>query len=183
MLITNQFKSLETLLGVLSTCPKECLYCLINESDRRIQVYSTSNFISHISKLIQELGNLNNKAIKDDIQNIKVLILETEFNNSISRNNRFKQVVEGYKAKGYKFYNDLSVVQYRIRESYRYKNYKAYYVIELLGSKGSKPILVGAFSKYREARAFQDKYYKHGIITSVVFSDSEETKLWQEDYK
>lgn len=180
MTIADDYRALETVVQVLSTSPKECLYCLINEKDKRIQVYSTSNFLSHLSKLVQELGSLNNKELLIDLKNNKarLLILETEFPNKLSRNNKFRQVVQKYKNLDFGFYNELSVVQYRLREIFRYRNNKAYYVIELVGSKGTEPVVVGVFTKWREARGFQDKYYPSGCITEVVIADNDETRTW-----
>lgn len=182
MLITSQFKSLETLMQVMATAPRECVYGLINESDKKVQVYSTANFLSHLTRLVQELGSVNNQAIKEDLENIVLVVLETEFPNIESRNNKYKTWVAKYKSQGYEFYNDLSVVQYKVKESFRYKDRKAYYVVELVSRKGGKAILLGAFSKYREAREFQNKHYKEGIIGNVVYAENAETEIWKQDY-
>jgi hypothetical protein len=172
------YRNVETVLQDLCSLPKEAVYCLINEKDKRVQVFQTSNLVSHIGKLVLEIGSLNNKNLRLDLNNIKLLIVETKFENKESRNNVFKKTVEKYKKLGYEFYNELSVAQYKLKESFQYRNHKAYYVIELVGAKGSKPIVVGVFTKWREARTFQDKEYPNGCIEKVVFADNEDTKNW-----
>lgn len=166
------------LLQTLAAAPRECIYALINEADKKVQIHCTTNFLTHISKLTQELSHLNNQALKADLDKIQLVILETNFNSAADRYAQYKRIAGEYRTKGYEFYNELSVVQYKLRESYKYKGGKPYYFIELVGGKGSKPVLVGVFAKWREARGFQDMYYKDGIITKVVVADNELTRGW-----
>ncbi len=175
-----EYKSLETILFTLANSPKECVYSLVNEKDRKVQVFSTSNFISSVCRLVQDLGNYNNEELLKDLNNIKVCILETEFNSKESRNNSYKRIVARYKTQGYEFYNELVVVQYRLKESFQYKGGKPYYVYELVSHKGSKAIVVGVFSKYREARSWSEGHYPNGTIPKVVIAENIETKTWSE---
>ncbi len=168
---------IETLFKGLCSLPREAVYCLVNDSSKRIQIYSTSNLVAHLSRLTQEVGNYNNKELLKDLENLEFRILETEFPHEDSRSLKFKQLVEKYKKLGYEFYNDLNVASYRLKESFQYRDYKPYYVV---GSKGTKSILIGVFSKYREARSFQAQYYPEGTIPKIVVAENEETKGWVE---
>lgn len=167
----------------LTQCPKECVYALVNEADKRIQVYSTGNFLSHFSKLIQELGTLDHKPLVADLEKIELVFLETRFENRKHRDVKFKYQVDKYRNLGYNMYVDLSLTNYRIRECYKHRDGKSYVVLELRGSKGVKPILIGVFSKYKKAKAFLEEHYKDGIVTDVVKASTEETKLFEESYE
>lgn len=170
--------SIETLFKDLCMLPKEGLYCLINEEDKKIQIYNTVNIISSISRLSQEIENLNNSELKKDLDKVKLKILETNFKCKDSRNIRYKQVIQSYKDRGYKFYNELSVVQYIVKETFQYKDLKAYYVIELVNPSSRINIVVGVFRKYREARKFLKDYYPDNTIPKITIAENEDTKLW-----
>lgn len=169
--IAVDLKSLETILKVMSSCPKECLYAVINECDKRIQVFSTSNFISHISRLAQELGHLNNKPLLEDLQNIKVVILETEFRDKKHRYSLYRREIQKYKDGGWTFYSDRNVALYRLNQGYKYKGHKLYYVVELVARNGDRTV-VGAFTKAKEAKRFISEHYSNDIITEIVIDPS-----------
>lgn len=176
--MNGDFRGLENVLGVLTQSPRECLYCLINENERKVQVYSTSNFISHISRLVQEMNSLNNKELKQDLLKVKLVILETEFDNEEHRKRRFVSVCNKYKDSGYTFYRDTNIAQYSLKESYRYKKGQLYYVLELENPRGDRT-LIGVFKRAKEANEFKKLHYSNPeIITEVVKSQNEETQLW-----
>jgi hypothetical protein len=167
-----------SLLRYLSQAPKECLYALINESDKRIQVYSTSNFIGHISRIAQEIGTLENRILKHDLEKIKLCILETEFDTKLHRDNKYRALVTKYKAEGWEFYSDTNIAQYKIKEGYKTKDKQLYYVLEL-EDRNKRRLVVGVFDKASEARLWKYRNYpREGIITEIVIADNEWTRNW-----
>lgn len=175
-LIEYDLKLLETLPGLLSVCPRKCLYAFINESDKRIQIYKTSNFLFHISRLFNEIENLNNREIRNDLSKIKLLILETEFNSDIQMNIKYRNLVNRYSNNGYIFYKDSSIVNYCIKESFRRRNGKMYYVIELENTRGDC-ILLGVFRSSYDAKSFINSNYGNGVV-DIIVSDNDITKMW-----
>jgi hypothetical protein len=178
VLITEARTGLETVLSVLASSPREAVYCLINEEDKRIAIYSTSNFISHISRLSQELSSANNREIRRDLNKVKVTILETVFRDKRHRNNLYRSIVQKYKRLGWTFYKDTNITQYKLKESYRHRNAVLYYVLTLENPKG-RSIVVGVFEKARDARTFKASHYPDAeVITEVVVADNDLTKSW-----
>lgn len=176
--IAVDLKCLETVLGVLAQSPRECLYAVINESDKRIQIYSTSNFVSHVSRLAQELEHLNNRLLKEDLHKVKVVVLYTEFRDKKHRYNLYRSEIQKYKNLGWTFYSDRNIAQYTLHEAYRYKDHVLYYVIELVARNNDR-IVVGVFSKAREARDWRDTNYPNrDIITEIVVADNDLTGSW-----
>jgi hypothetical protein len=183
MLIADHSTALETVLSVLATAPKECVYCLINEADRRIQIYSTSNFVSHLNYLIQNLGSLEHQQLRRDLNKVKVTILETKFDTKRHRDNKYRTLVQRYRSEGWTFYRDTNITLYTLKENYRMRDGVLYYVLELenpkRGRKKDRNILVGVFNSHREAMAWKAKHYPlTGMITEVVVADNDETKSW-----
>lgn len=168
---------LSNLLSILGSAPKECLYALVNEEDKRIQIGSTSNFIAHISKLAQELGSLNNRVLCADLGKLKLLILETEFRDRAHRKNRYREIHTRYKNLGWSFYSDTNITKYKLKTSYKSRNHVLYYVIELESNK--RRLVVGVFKTARDARSWKQTHYPdENMITGVVVCDNEETKSW-----
>ncbi len=177
-LIAEDLRPLETILNTLSTSPKECLYAVINESEKRIQIYSTSNFVSHVSRLAQEMNSLKYRLLRDDLNKVKVIILETKFRDKRHRDSLYREYTQQYKNNGWVFYSDRNIAQYKIHESYKYKNNVLYYVIELVTGDGRYTV-VGVFSKYKEARDWkQTSYPNEDMITGIVVCDNDLTSSW-----
>lgn len=175
-LLEFDLRDLETLPVLLSKCPRKCLYALINESDKRIQVYKTSNFLYHIVRILNEIDHLNNRNLKDDIGKIRLVILETVFTSTVSMNIKYRNQIDKYRNLGYTFYKDSSIVNYNIKESYRqYKN-KMYYMVELVNTRRDS-VLLGVFRSASEARLFISTNYGNGIV-DIIVSDDELTKSW-----
>lgn len=176
--IAGDMTALENVLGLLAGSPRECLYALINEQDKRIQIYNTTNFISHISRIAQELNALNYQLLRSDISRVKVVFLETQFDSKLQRDNKHRSLVQKYRNEGWTFYSDTNTALYKLKESYKMRDKKLYYVLELENKQGRR-ILVGVFRKYKDAKHFkQTNYRNEDMVTEIVVSDNNETRSW-----
>lgn len=176
-LIAEPQTGLETVLSTLASSPKEAVYGLFNAEDKRCQIYQTSNFVSHVCKLVQEMGCLDHWQLRMDLSKVKLVILETEFRDKTHRSNKYRSLVHRYKEEGWTFYKDYNLAQYKMKEGYKRKGSDLYYVIELIGNK--RRLVIGVFRKAKEAREWRAHHYPNrDIITEVVVADNESTKNW-----
>lgn len=176
--------NLETLLATLASAPKECLYALVNKKDKHVQIFSTANFISHISKVTQELNTLKYKSLAADLDKIEVVILETSFGTGpTSRPNKLRKHESTYKKDGWTFYKDLNLARWKLKEGYKQWNQTLYYVLEL-ETKAGQRCVVGVFSKAKDASSWKAANYPLGdnIVVEVVVADNELTRSWLEKY-
>lgn len=145
--------SLETIINfaALVASPDECIYALVNDEDKRVQIYSTKSFLSHLLKIVKESKLGCNGLMGEDTKKIRVVILETV----LGKDTRF--LVSKYRTQ----YRDLGYSPYK---SYRDANYKL--VIELVAEGVSRygvylrgyneNTLLGEFKRYDEAKRYVD---------------------------
>lgn len=154
-LITTCIMSLETIINFagMVACPDECIYALVNDEDKRVQVYSTKSFLSHLIGIVKETKYGFN-LMGEDTKKIRIVILETvlEGNTRVLVSKYRNQ----YKDLGYKPYKEYKDSKYRLvaEPVGRYDELK--YGVYLRGYNVND--LLGEFDTYAEAKRYMDTY-------------------------
>lgn len=163
-LITKSNVTLETLLAV----PKSCIYAFINVKDKRIQLFSTTNFSQHVSRMVDEIStSVEYKSMYEDRSKVSLRVLETRVQEDMLRH-KLGEHTKLYQDKGYTMYKDMSISLYKLHKSIVYEDRKAVYKLELVSPNRSKRILLGMFNKHKDLETFMEAHYPNGIVREVI---------------
>lgn len=153
----------------LYECSNECIYALVNDTDKRAQVYHTKSFYKHLTRIIEEtkLGSMEYKTIAEDTKKIRIVILETK----VDGNTRL--VLERYR----NYYRDLGYTPYKVTTDKDYKvelqvigvGRNTRYGVFLKGYNTN--ILLAKYKTYDRANGFIERHYKDGV-KEIVYGKS-----------
>lgn len=162
VIIEDTKNVLETLLDL----NRATVYCLINEVDKKIQIYYSSNTLKHLSRLLDEIMVSGQWiALKNDIKKCKLVIIETTDNKL-----RLGYWIDYYRNQGYSFYKDISPILYSFNIKIEYFPKKLVYVLSLKNS--TNEIVIGKFNKKKEMEEFKRLHYPDKVITKIVYHKS-----------
>ena len=170
--INDLIKVLNLNLETLFNLKGNFVYAFLNSENKRIQIFSCKQFLQHLSKAISEINTSGEYSeLKNDLNKIKICILETNFNDSLRL--RQSHWIDVYRNKGYKLYKDITPVKYSIETAVEMIGGKLRYILYLKNLRHDR-IKVGIFSKKKELKSFIETHYKHGV-TAVVYHESIKT--------
>lgn len=151
----------------LLALPDVCVYALINEVDRRCQVFSTTSLNSHLGSLMKDIKVSGEWSVmKDDISKLRLCILETLTD---KRELKIRQSywIESFNKKEYKNYKDLSPVSYKVDIELAYRHGKLCYFVYLKNTRKDR-ILVGLFRLKASMDEFLNQSYPNGVIQKII---------------
>lgn len=162
----------------LNSLPKQCVYGLFNEIDKRVYIGFTINILVTLPRLLNNI-NYSNSLLKADLSKLEFRIIETIKENKSLRL-RYQYWCRNYSNNGYMLYREYKAIQYRTRiEVIRNpldERTDLYMCAVKLVSRGYKELTVGLFSNAAEAEAFVSEHYTS--IDSIIYADNYLTKRY-----
>jgi hypothetical protein len=158
-------------LNDLLALPECCVYALVNEVDRKCQVFSTSSLLKHLGGLIDDIRISGEwQSIQGDIQKVQVRILEVLKD---EKNMRFHQSqwIKRLNEEGYKNYKDISPVSYKVDIVLGFRHGNLQYMVYLMNKRKDRK-LIGLFTKKKEMNEFLHSHYPNGVVTSIITHSS-----------
>lgn len=159
------------LLKLLYNMPKNSIYALINEQDKEIFLTYSTNSLSSLTRLINEIKAGYGLSI--DLSKFQYKLLE-EIKNQQILAFRFNYWYDYFKNDGYKLYNKRKPVNYKLNytvgQDFRNKANRLLYAIL---KNRSKEIVLGVFDNINECTTFIQNY---GDLYSIKHADNNLTK-------
>lgn len=149
------------------------VYMLSNDDSKTIFISYTTNLCQSLGRLLGDIKSNSgeHKTLKDDIENVKLYILETNLETGQLKL-RTAYWSNLYADRGYKFYKQMNLVNYTLETTIGYKEGKVHYFCYLVNKRKDK-ILIGMFSKKKEMSSFlRTNYPNFNRIGKVVLHDS-----------
>lgn len=158
---------------------KSGVFCLINHSDKLVEVRYSSDVNKAIASILSEikLGIFNVPQLSKDYVDGKVEIrflegINGQFNLRVCE----YKWMEEYKEQGYKPYSDRKGLNLRVVTKVESYGTKFFVVVKLKYSR--QEITVGVFEKKEYADRFIEQNYKK--ISKLVYDDGMYTKAYRE---
>lgn len=160
----------------LNKLPKQCIYGLINNTDKRIFLGYSTNIVTALGRLI----NYSNNLFKDDLDKLELIVIEP-IKNSNDLRLKLKYWFKEYSNKGFLFYKKpINLPSYKLRidlmadfRNVKEGNYLCY--VKLI-SRRYRELTVGVFNTYGEAELFCKKYYINGQVNNIIYSNNKLSK-------
>lgn len=162
----------------LFNLPRSAVWGFIDKDSKRIWITQSINVIvglmnnvNHMRKRVHKVKDLN------DWQKFEYIELESL--RPLSKSSRLLRVnywTKHYLDQGYTILSKAGIT-YQVKINAKYdKKKRKYYLYVYLQNRHYRKHLVGVFKHMDDVKAFVDKYYKNGVITSMTVSDNELTK-------
>lgn len=170
-----------TIMDNLNHLPEMCIFGLVNEDNKVIFIYRTTNIVTALSRIVKEYKYRNKNILK-----LPLVIIETitDKNNLWVRYNYWDKY---YSNAGYIVANKCKYnIQYKLRKQImgdfrrKYDRVPLFYV--KLISRRYKEVVVGVFDNNDETEAFINKHYSNGI-DNIVYSNNSLTREYCETIK
>lgn len=162
------------LINSLSLLPEMCIFGLINEDNKAILIYRTTNIVTSLARIIREYKYSNKNILK-----LSLIIIE-DIKDSNNLWVRYNYWTNYYSNKGYIIMNRCKYnIKYKLRKQIlgdfrpKFSSLPLFYV--KIVSRRYKEIIVGIFDKVIDMDEFIDKHYANGI-DSIVYSSNKLTK-------
>lgn len=144
--------------------PKECLFVLVNEKDKRVYVSFSTRFHARLGTIMEQLrdGTWRWKDMIRDRKKLSLAILETTV-----QKNFVKYYKEQFQKNGYTVYNDKEKLPlvYKFRIDYSQRKV----LVVAVNARNDKTVL-GRFDTYEAARGFLLYVRHNNPSNSLVFS-------------
>jgi hypothetical protein len=159
-------------LGKLMDLPEHCIYAFRNPKTKLIQIFGTACMLGHIMRILPEIKISGEwKALKDDLENIELCILETNVD-PIDRRLRQAFWINKYRYElCYELYKDVAPIRFRTDIQMEYQYGKLCYFVYLMNTRKDRR-LIGIFSTKKEMMVFLDTHYPRGVVSKIIFHES-----------
>jgi len=157
--------------------PGQCIYGLINKLDQKIFIGYTKDLVTALNRIAKDIKS-SNHVLKKDIDNIKLVILETIQDESLLRS-RYQFWYNQYSNMGFLHYRKYKALgSYKLfREIVLDKQGHVPKIHVSLRYGRSKRVLVGIFSSVPECDEFVNQYYPNKKdISCIIYSSNKLTK-------
>jgi hypothetical protein len=160
------------------------IYCLINESKKRVYISYSKDIITSLSRIVRDIRSKNviYKQLIKDVRGLEFLLLEdiNIYDSEIDVCTKLDYFITLYKQLGYELYND----------KYKLQKFKVSLEVDLndnlvyvkLVNKRYKKIVVGVFDKMYDAEEFATLFETMDII-KPIYSINNLTKSYILDLK
>lgn len=143
------------------------IYALVNDNKKIALICGSRNMLQHINNLLSNLDTLEFKSLKNDIENVELIILEYTDDISVITTKWIKH----YRNKGYSFYKERYLIDYKVKcDLVNIKNNIQFLVY--LENKNKDIIVLGYFSSKVDVDVWLNTNYPNGDITALIYKDN-----------
>lgn len=147
----------------------------LNTKDKRFFISYSNNILSSVSRNIAQIQDKSHTCRKliRDLPNLQLVVLQkVDTRDTKTLKLIAMELMEGFKAKGYTPYKNVTLVSYKLRTVIT-TDYKIHI---LLVNKRNDKIVVGVFDNIDDSESFISINYPNNKITKVIYSDNSLTK-------
>jgi hypothetical protein len=166
------------LIDNLSHLPEMCIFGLINEHNKIVLIYRTTNIVTALSRIVNEYKYSNKNILKFGLIIIETI---TDKHNLWVRYNYWNNE---YSNNGYTVGNKCKYnMNYKLRKQalkdFRVKRHGPLLFYVKVVSRRYKEVIVGIFDKVEDMDAFVNKHYANGI-NNIIYSNNNLTRQYLE---
>ena len=161
----NTTRPMTSLLRHIQQAPKTCVYSLVEPVQKRVQVFSTSDFLSH---LIGVLGRVSDYGdMKLHLETIELVIESTTETSTQDLKLAKERAIARYRDMGYVEYKTSYNTKYKLVTSTVYKDNKLVFKLDIETSNGTV-ITLGHFTSKRSLNEFMTTHYPNNTVYKIV---------------
>lgn len=154
--------------------PEHCIYALVSEKSKAFMVGYSKNLYLALCRMSNDLETPKYIKFKNDIDDIDVVVLETDIENEHDKKIKVNMYVQDYVDKGYQQYFPSNLVKYTLHTEIHGLYGQVYYTAYLQDRKYRK-IIVGLFKSEDEMKSFVQQYYPENKVSGIFYSDNKYT--------
>lgn len=169
----------ELLLGLNDylSVPKGCVYALVCHESKRFVVAYTDHLMGVLYRVSKDLETPKYTGIKNDIEKIRIVVLEVGVQNNKDKKIHIASYVDKYIALGYTQYFPSNLVRYSVHTDITTRGPSDYFVVYLKDKRSNK-ITVGLFKKKSEMDKFINEYYPGMLCTGIYYANNIHTEIY-----
>lgn len=160
--------------------PEQCIYGLVNKSDKKIFIGHTKDLVTALNRIGKDIKS-SNHVLKEDINKLELIILEVIKDDSLLRS-RYQFYYNQYSNMGYLHYRKYKAMGfyklhvYVLNDVLDDNRCKARVYVSLHYGR-SKEVVVGIFDSVPDSDVFINKYYvDKNNISVIIYSSNKLTK-------
>ena len=161
---------------------KPGIWGFVNDKDKRFFISYSNNILSSVSRNISQIQDKSHSCRKliRDLPNLQfVLLAGSTSHDTKDLKILAMELIDGFKAKGYTPYKDVTLVSYKLRTAIT-KDYKIHV---LLVNKRNDKVVVGVFDNIDDSKSFISNNYPNNKISKVIYSTNSLTKEFYNNCK
>jgi len=154
---------------------KHCVYALVCEATKRFAVGYAEDLLNALYVINRDLETPKYKDLKNDINEIEIVVLEQGIQNNINKKIACGKYVDMYKERGYTQYYPSNFVRYTVHTEICSQVNFLYFCVYLKDKRCNKTV-VGLFRKEEAMIEFLNEYYPNNTFNNIHYADNVYTK-------